>query len=183
MNRKEFFEASAKAGLGCCALALLGSAAKAETVATDVPAVDPEKQFVKNWLEDLFAALDTELDEATKVKVMAGCGVGCFRRHAFKTDIARDGHGDLDKLLEAMKRNFHVWREGELVHISFGETVKQCFCPAARYHPVRPHDMHCECTRATQQAIFETALMRPVKVEIVESVRRGGKTCHFVATV
>ena len=181
MNRKEFIAASAKTGLGCTALALLGMApARAEAAPADA-----EKTFVKNWLTDLFEAMDTELDEATKVKVMAGCGKGCFRRHKFKTDIAADGKGDLDKLLEAYKRNFEVWRDGDRVHvrvhIRFGEAVRQCYCPAARFHPVRPHDMHCECTRATHQAIFETALERPVKVEIVESLRRGSKTCHFIA--
>jgi len=36
-----------------------------------------------------------------------------------------------------------------------------------------------KCTRATHQAIFETALQRPFKVDIVESLRRGGMTCHF----
>ncbi len=41
-------------------------------------------------------------------------------------------------------------------------------------------DVHCECTRATHQAVFETALGRPFRVEIVESLRRGGKTCHFI---
>ncbi len=176
MNRKEFFAASAKAGLGCCAMAMVGPAG-AEA------APDAEKQFIKGWLTDLFEAMDAELDEETRVKVMAGAGKGCFRRHAFKTDIARDGKGDLDKLLAAMKRNFEVWREGDLVHIRFGKEVKQCFCPVARYHPALPHDMHCECTRATQQAIFETALERPIKVEILESVRRGDKTCHFLAHV
>jgi len=30
---------------------------------------------------------------------------------------------------------------------------------------------------------FETALGKQVKVEVVESLRRGGKTCHFVAHV
>ncbi|HUO98473.1 MAG TPA: hypothetical protein VMU01_07380 [Rhizomicrobium sp.] len=176
VNRKEFFS-------GCCVLALLGTNAKANTAAAPAAAADPEKEFVKNWMEDLFAALDTGLDEATKVKVMAGCGVGCFRRHSFKTDIARDGNGDLGKLIEAYKRNFEVWREGDRVHVRYGAVSTQCYCPAARYHPVRPHDMHCECTRATHQAIFETALEWPVEVEIVESLRRGGKTCHFIATV
>jgi hypothetical protein len=174
VNRKEFFQA----GAGCCALAVFGTAAKAEA-----PAADPEKEFVKNWLEDLFASMDTTLDQATKVKVMAGCGVGCFRRHSFKTDIAKLGKGSVDNLLAAYKKNFEVWREGDVVHVRYGAEVKECYCPAARFHPVRAHDMHCECTRATHQAIFETALERPVKVEIVESLRRGGKTCHFVATV
>jgi hypothetical protein len=180
LNRKEFFATSAKAGLGCCALALFGTTAKAD-VTTATP--NPEKEFVKNWMEDLFASMDTTLDEQTKIKVMAGCGIGCFRRHSFKTDIARDGKGDLAKLLEAYKRNFEVWRDGDQVHVRFGAVSDHCYCPAARYHPVRAHDMHCECTRATHQAIFETALDRPIKVEIVESLRRGGKTCHFIAHI
>ncbi len=173
MNRKEFFAAS----LGCCAMGLVGAKA---AVTEETPATDQDR-FISGWLTDLFEAMDTQLDEETKVKVMAGCGTGCFRRHSFKTDIARDGKGDINKLLAAMKRNFEVWREGDAVHIRFGQEVKQCYCPVARLHPTRPHDMHCECTRATQQAIFETALERPVKVEIVESLRRGAKTCHFIA--
>jgi hypothetical protein len=173
MNRKEFFAQTA--GLGCCALAVFGS-----TPAQADPASE-EKEFVTNWLTDLFEAMDRELDEAAKVKVMAGCGIGCFRRHSFKTDIAKQGKGDLDKLLKAYQKNFEAWREGDLVHIRFGAVSTQCYCPAARYHPVRAHDMHCECTRATHQAIFETAPKRPIKVEVVESLRRGGKTCHFIA--
>ena len=176
MNRKEFMVAS---GMGCWALALFGGApARADAAATDA-----EKEFVKNWMTDLFDAMYAELDEDAKVKVMAGCGKGCFNRHKFKTDIAADGKGNLDKLIEAYHRNFEAWREGDKVHIRFGEVSKVCYCPAARFHPVRPNDMHCECTRATHQAIFETALGRPIKVEIVESLRRGGKTCHFIATV
>lgn len=177
MNRKEFFEGTAKMGLGCCALAVFGRLA----AAGEPDAASAEKAFVTNWLTDLFEAMDEELDPATKVKLMAACGKGCFRRHSFKTDIARDGKGDVDKLIAAYKRNFEAWRDGGKVHIRFGNVVQSCYCPAARYHPVRPGGMHCECTRATHQAIFETALERPVKVEVVESVRRGAKTCHFIA--
>jgi hypothetical protein len=177
MNRKEFFANSAKAGIGCCAMALFGDKAAAE----DALPVDQEKIFVALWLGDLFESMDTELDQETKVKVMAGCGRACFKRFSFKSNIAKEGKGDLEKLLKAYNKSFEVWREGDLVHVRFGKEVKKCFCPAARYHPVRDHDMHCECTRATHQAIFETALERPIKVEIVESVRRGNKTCHFIA--
>ena len=178
MDRKEFF----KGALGCCALVVLDSPAAAQTTAPPSEA-DREREFVKNWLTDLFDTIDSELDQPTKVRLMAGCGQGCFRRHQFKQDIARQGKGGLESLLEAYKRNFEVWREGNQVHVRYGAVVKQCYCPAARYHPARPNDIHCECTRATHQAIFETALGHPVRVEIVESLRRGAKTCHFVATV
>jgi hypothetical protein len=181
MDRKEFFTTSVKGTLGCCALALFDAPAPAQT-ATPSEA-DQEKEFVKNWMSDLFDSLDAVLDEQTRVKVMAGCGRGCFRHYKFKQDIARDGKLSVDKLLEAYKRNFEVWREGDLVHVRYGAVSKLCYCPAARYHPAKPRDMHCECTRATHQTIFETALERPIKVEIVESLRRGDKTCHFVAHV
>jgi len=155
MDRKEFFRTAAKGTLGCCALALFEEAAPAQT--EKPPEKDPEKEFTKNWMEDLFDSMYQELDEPARVKVMAGCGRGCFRRFQFK--------------------------QGDLVHVRYGAVNKQCYCPAARYHPVRPHDMHCECTRATHQTVFETALGRPIKVEIVDSLRRGGPTCHFVAHV
>jgi hypothetical protein len=177
MNRKEFYRTAA----GCCALALLeGPAGAQEAAPTEA---DRERTFVKNWMEDLFDAMYAELDEKTRVKLMAGCGRGCFRRHEFKQEIARLGKGGVDRLLEAYKRNFEVWREGNLVHVRYGAVTKQCYCPAARYHPAKPDDMHCECTRATHQAMFETALERPVPVRIVSSLRRGGANCHFAADV
>ena len=172
MHRKEF--------LGCCGIALIGIQ---PAPAADQTESDREKEFTKDWMEDLFDSMYAQLDEKTRVKVMAGCGQGCFRRFAFKQEIANLGRGDVDRLVQAYKRNFEIWRDGDQVHIRYGATNKQCYCPAARYHPVRPNDMHCECTRATHQTIFETALERPVDVKIVESLRRGGVTCHFVANV
>jgi hypothetical protein len=181
MDRKEFFSESVKGTLGCCALSLFDGPVAAQTAPQSEP--DREKQFVTNWLTDLFDTMDAELDQATKVKLMAGCGRGCFRRFEFKQEIARLGKGSVDRLVEAYKKNFEVWKEGSLVHVRYGAENKQCYCPAARFHPARPNDMHCECTRATHQTVFETALGRPIRVEVAESLRRGGKTCHFVAHV
>ena len=64
------------------------------------------------------------------------------------------------------------------MHIRYGD---RCFCPAAHGRPVRPNDLHCECTRFTHETIFETALGRHIPVELVETIRRGGKNCHLVA--
>ncbi len=183
MDRKEFLSKSVKLGLCSSALFALNLDALAESAATPdekLERLQSEKDFIVNWLTDLLDTIDTTLDDESKVKLMAGCGRGCFNRHQFKKDIALKGKGDLDKLLEAYKQNFEVWREGETVHVRFGEVSDHCYCPVAQNIPARPHDIHCECTRATHQAIFETALGRPFKVDIVESLRRGGKTCHFI---
>jgi hypothetical protein len=139
-----------------------------------------EKEFIQNWLTDLLEAIETELDRETRVRLIEACGKGCFHRFDFKQDISRRGQGSLDNLIAAYRQNFEIWREGSLVHIRYGEVSAGCYCPAARFRPARADDLHCECTRMTHQTIFETALGRPFVVEVVESVRRGGKTCHFL---
>jgi hypothetical protein len=138
-----------------------------------------QKEFIQNWLTDLLNSMDKVLDRETQVKIIEGCGKGCFDRHKFKQDIAAKGKDDLEKLIDAYKQNFEIWRNGDIVHIRYGEVSSRCYCPAANYRPAKPNDLHCECTRMTHQTIFETALGRPFKVDIVESLRRGGKTCHF----
>ena len=186
MNRKQFFQQSFQCGLGCCTFLAFDTAKS--VLHADTPAAEPspaerERDFVRNWLVDLLDAMDKELDRKTQVKLMEATGRGCFRRYQFKQDIAAQGQGDLEKLIEAYKKNFEIWKEDKRVHIRYGEVSKQCYCPAANYRPAKPKDVHCECTRATHQTIFETALGRPFKVDIVETLRRGGKTCHFVVNL
>lgn len=187
MNRKDFFRGSL--ALGACTGCFLLS--PNSLIASDaIPEDDEkyknflqEKEFIQNWLTDLISTIETELDEPTRVKLLAGCGRGCFNRHQFKSDIAEKGKGDVDKLIEAYRANFEAWEDGNTVHIRFGEVSPGCYCPAAKFRPAKSNDLHCECSRATHQAIFEAALGRPVDVKILESVRRGNKTCHFLATV
>jgi len=182
MNRKEFLQKSFQSGLGCCAFWALNrdTPASASPSPAEESQTQFEKEFVQNWLSDLLDTMDTVLDRETQVKLMEGCGRGCFRRFKLKQDIAQQGKGDLQKLIEAYKKNYEIWQEGNLVHIRYGEVSNRCYCPAANYRPAKPRDVHCECTRATHQTIFETALGRPIKVEIAETLRRGGKTCHFL---
>jgi len=186
MERREALIKTLKYG-GCIAGSILinstGSGAITQTQETDCETIREEKEFIQNWLSDLLNTMDEVLDDETKDKLMAGCGKGCYNRFKFKQDIAAYGHRDLDKLIEAYKGNFEIWRQDEKVHIRYGEISKGCYCPAAKYREPKPNDIHCECTRNTHKTIFETALERPVRIDIIETVRRGGKTCHFVVKV
>ena len=186
MNRKEYLETSLKLGLCSCAFLFSGiGKIKAGVPAVaqqddELEKVKAEKEFIQNWLIDLLNTMSKELDRETQIKMYEGTGRGCYNRYKFKQDIAADGKGNIDKLLEAYKRNFEVWRDGDTVHIRYGEKSSQCYCPAARFKPVKPGDLHCECTRTTHQTIFETALGKPIRVDVIESLRRGGQTCHFL---
>ncbi len=181
MDRKNFLGQTAKMGICSCAMmALIPNIINASEPEPNDEAYQQMKQgreFVQNWLSDLLEAMEQQLDRDTQVKLIEHCGKACFNRHQFKKDIAINGKGDIDKLIDAYKNNFNVSREDGYVHIRFGGG--KCFCPAAIYRPNKPNDLHCECTRMTHQSIFETALGRPIKVDIIETLRRGGENCHF----
>jgi hypothetical protein len=196
MDRKDFLRRSLETCLGCGALFVAGRADLGAGSA-DGPSSGPshdaapsqdelrqlryKNEFLNNWLSDLADTIYEELDEGTRVKLMAGCGKGCHRRHSFTQDIVNAGKGDLDRLLEAYKKSFGIRREGDLVHITYGPSPQGgCWCPAAQDRPARAGDMHCECTRAKHELIFREALGRPFKVEMLESFRRGGTRCHLV---
>ncbi|HVN77098.1 MAG TPA: hypothetical protein VMT19_12330 [Thermoanaerobaculaceae bacterium] len=178
MDRKAFLKASlgAAAALGGAAL---GAAADEPACAARLESAERESVFVNGWLDDLFDGIDAELDAGARVRLLEACGRGCYRRHPFKQEIARKGSGGLAQLEKAYRESFEAWRDGDVLHIRYGAVSKGCYCPAARRRPPRPHDLHCECTRTTHQTICETALGRPCRVEILETVRRGGATCHF----
>ncbi|MFT3782288.1 MAG: hypothetical protein QM790_09755 [Nibricoccus sp.] len=187
LSRSEFLKKSAQLACGTCAATILGSSNSHAAEAADktptpvdeaLKKAQYENTFTKNWMADLFAAIDTDLEPAAKLKLMEACGRGCFNRHKFKQDIAEAGKGDVDKLVEAYRTNYGIKREGNLVHISYGGG---CYCPAAWNRAIRPNDLHCECTRFTHETIFRAALGRHVPVEVVESIRRGGQKCHLIA--
>jgi hypothetical protein len=183
MNRKIFTRKLAL--LGACPFVIQNLIGSDLSISDQEPdekyaAIQKQKQFVENWLADLLDSMDRNLDRETQEKIVAACGIACFNRFQFKKDIAINGSGSLDKLIESYKKNFEIWKDGDTVHIRYGEVSKQCYCPAANYRVSKPNDIHCECTRNTHKTIFETALGKPFRVEIAESLRRGGKTCHFI---
>ncbi len=199
MNRTLFLQRMA--GIGCCAAFV--SASVTETAAeTTVPSggaaplppasallsdelalARQERDFVQNWLTDLFNTMENLLDEATRIRLLEGCGRGCYNRHAFKKEISEAGKGNLEKLMEAYRRNFEIWQEADEVHIRFGKKPPGCYCPVMRNQNYPSYGLHCNCTKATHQAIFEQALGRSFPVKILETVRRGGQTCHFVVDI
>jgi hypothetical protein len=171
VERKEFLK------LGCCALASMASG----TALAEPSPCDANLAFIQNFLSDLMETIDSEADEPTRIRLLSGCGRACFRRFKFKQDIAARGKGSADKMVEALRANFEAWRENDTVHVRYGKVNKNgCYCPAANYRPGKPDDIHCYCTRAMHQAMWEAALGRPVQVDILQTVRRGDPTCHFL---
>lgn len=125
MNRKDFFCSSLSASVcaGCFLLPASSVIASVSSLNVDEKYLQllQEKEFIQNWLSDLISTIEYELDESTRLNLLAGRGQGCFHRFKFKSDIAEKGKGDLNKLIEAYRTNFEVWKEGNAIHIRYGE--------------------------------------------------------------
>jgi len=188
MNRKQFLKNCA-GGL-CCCFATGGLAAAATAAETNSPATNSpgnsasansaetwRSRFVRRRYARLLGILSAQMDEKTLNETLLELG-----RYCATTDPKLEScRGNFDGYCEHLK---HTWgdevtydREKGVITVTSPERT-DCFCPfiGVRYNTPK---VVCNCSLGWQQHTWETILGKPVKVELVESVLRGGKRCIF----
>jgi predicted hydrocarbon binding protein len=193
MGRKEFFQQSARFG-GCCGAALLAGslsalgeeAPKSDSVFT--PCADRVKQG-QAVIKRLIAQMDQKLDKATRDEIMESCGRLCH-------DGAHPGPKqptpeEAAKFLEGISKYVgkeNIRQAGNETVMCFKYTQNPrglkvadgyCLCPILEDAPKDVSATYCQCSVGYVRAIFEQGLGKPAKVELTESVLRGGKGCSF----
>ncbi len=167
MNRKQFLGAiGAAAGTG-------QNAPEQQTAAADTG-----RRFREQWIATLVRNLESRVEEPVRTALMQDCGRACARRDSVEK-IAAPCRGDVGMLVERLAR--HVGREnarmeGTTVHLAY----PKCYCPLVGQGPPRLPDTWCECSRGWVLEMFETVAGKPVQVELLESIRRGGARCRFL---
>ncbi len=191
MNRKEFLLKSIGAGAtGTGAFAILGGPCCAQQPAQPQGTpCDKKYDFSQTWVKRFMDILDQDVDEPTRVKLMHTMGRTCFSGAHGKRSERRAEPGDLDKLIASMKRyggDEMIRREGDVIHFQYvrnpaGLKVADgwCLCPMVEKGPANLSGTFCACSEGYVTEMFERASDVPVKVELVESLKRGGKTCRF----
>jgi len=187
MDRKNFIKRSFQLGMGSGAMLLLGESNKstAEAPSTQSTPCEKKQEFAQAWVKRLMDNLDSRLDEATRVELMESCGRACFRTSHGEAGAAKPQPGDFHKLLAQLKEyagEDGVRREGNTICFSYGTSGK-CFCPLVADGPPRLSDTYCNCSLGYVKEMFERAVGKPVKVELTESLKRGGKACRFTVVV
>lgn len=140
-------------------------------------AKDPNQKFKEDWITSLMQKLDSQLDEQTRVKLMESCGRDCARRGAIR--LAESCKGDVEKLVKTLaeylgKENSYI--EGSVIHLGYSK----CLCDLVAEGPERLSDTYCICSRGWVLEMFETAAQKPVKVELLQSIKRGHPSCKFL---
>ncbi len=121
--------------------------------------------------------LDRHLDEDTRIELMESCGRSCARHESIR--MAESCRGDVGSLVSRLgkiigEQNATV--KGDTVHLQYDK----CYCPLVAKGPEILSDTWCNCSRGWVLEMFETAAEKSVKVELVQSIKRGDPCCRFV---
>jgi len=177
MDRKEFLKNCA-CGLCACATASLipvANLSAAETPKTE----DWRLPFVKQRYAKLLETLSSRMDEKTLNETLHELGAYCS---SLGDERIKKFRGDFDGFCKAVKQslsgdNVTYDREKGVITMASDERT-DCFCPLIGFSYNTPK-VACNCSLGWQQHTWETLLQKKVKVELKESVLRGGKRCVF----
>jgi hypothetical protein len=171
MDRKEFFRTCAAAGLCACS----GSLAAAETPNQE----DWRLRFVKERYAGLLHILSGRMDAQNLNAILHDEGAYCA---SLWDQTVVKHRGDFDGFCKLLKQGISgdevSWdREKGVITMTSPER-EDCFCPLNSRHQNTPAVV-CNCSLGWQQHTWETFLQKKVRVEIKETVLRGGKKCVF----
>jgi hypothetical protein len=207
MDRKEFITKSAQTCLLCCG-AIAGFSANLPKIDNQQERLSSDlgKRMVEgskspdwrkaekatSWIKNMLENLDNQLDEETKIKLLNACGKSCY---IFAVGVAEpriptkeDTEGYLTYL---EKTGFKIERGSETTTIYYGWQGKQspqglsakdgyCLCPIVEDEIQGLSHSFCNCSAGYVKEIIERQTGRAVKrVEVLESIKRGGKDCRF----
>jgi predicted ArsR family transcriptional regulator len=175
MDRKEFFRTCAAGLCACTAASLIPNT---NLAASESPAETWRLRFVQQRYAALLRILSSRLDEKGMNEVLHDLGSHCAD---FWNQVALH-RGDFDGFCKALKQSVSgdevAWdREKGVIHVVSPERT-DCFCPLSSVHHNTP-SVVCNCSLGWQQQAWETVLDKKVRVELKESVLRGGKRCVF----
>lgn len=151
-------------------------------------------EFVDGWVRRFFEAIDQTLDEPSRERLMTANGRSCYAAYAgapkkqpgpdaveeLRAWIAKDGKKQ-GYALEGQAISFEFVGSAETGQAS-PESV--CLCPTAEAQKAGSFSpTYCLCSVGYVQEMHERLLGRPVKVELVDAVLRGGKRCKFRMTI
>lgn len=142
---------------------------------------ESENEYEGLSLSELFQSASEQLDGDKFVCTVENCGRRCV--HPNLIHMVRDLYqevNDIDVLIERMNEKGigggHLRREQDKIYASYD----RCYCGHVSNYNEKVPDEYCNCSRGWFLELFEQTLKVPVKVELVNSIVKGGDKCEFV---
>ncbi len=146
--------------------------------------------FAKSWVKRFMSVMDKNLDEETRKKIMESCGKECFCAYNGAATWPKKGIETVDQYLQQIGALFgkeNAYREGNKIYYNYNQNPNglkiadgYCLCPLTEDGPEGLSPTYCICSTGYVKEMFDRMMGKPVKVELLESLRRGGKKCRFL---
>ncbi len=191
MDRKKFIKSCGMIGMGSCFMPTALSVA-ADSFHDDSPATpcEEKEKFVQKWVKRFFDVFDKNMDDGKKKEIMQTCGRMCFQG---SLEGRKVNPVDVDVLIDGINKStgeVAAKREGNVVdfhYVSNSNGLKvadgYCLCPLVESGPAGLSGTYCECSVGYVREMFKTYTGRDSTVELLDSLKRGGKTCRFRITL
>ncbi len=137
----------------------------------------------KNWVSLLHKSIG-HLDERLQAAIMKPCGQGCA------SDIialAERLLGIRVSSIEHLVTGWNMIRESrgltgrwEFEHGGIRGIFHECGCPLVTSGMIELHPVQCYCSKGMMETVFSRVAARPVAVELIGTIGRGDKSCHFL---
>lgn len=203
MKRSQFCKKMLSPGLACgCVLALNPGASIARSIQDKPVQENPNEtpctekvKFTHKWVKRFFDILDENLDEATRTKLMLVNGAACAKgAYGEFTRSEAASIEEIDGTISSFQQKIgkeNIYREGMTVFFNYVGNPKglkiadgYCLCPMIENGPATLSPTFCQCSVGYVQYMFQRYItFKPVKAELLESVRTGGKSCRFRVTI
>jgi hypothetical protein len=204
MERSEFFKKFLASGIACgCALRMQASAAFAPSDSENMKTgTNPEEtpcgekmDFTHKWVKRFMDVLDKNLDADTCVKLMqvngSLCAAGAYGELTEQKPRSID---EIDTTIAEWQKSLgkeNIYRNGNTVFFNYVGNPKglkiadgYCLCPMLENGPATLSPTYCQCSAGYVGFMFHKLITgKPVSVELLESLRGGGKSCRFKVTV
>jgi len=144
------------------------------------------------WIKALMDHMDGMLDPETKIRLMKACGRSCYLRAFGVAGDETSTQEDLERYLKALEQNGYVLtRSGDTVSFTFswgrdhqnpwGLIIRDgyCMCPLVESGPPGLSPTFCYCSTGYVAETFRRITGKPVEVDLVETLKTGGKDCVF----
>jgi len=198
LSRKNFLKL---AGCACmCAAAAETTNLIAQTSTTPIPGEKTNEravkrlEFVDHWLKRFFDVVDQTLDEPTRKKLMTTNGKSCYKSWIQESNQQpkKISFEEWAKTAAERHKNDKGFKlEGRTITMQFNASAETgtnsperiCLCPTAESLPTGLSGTYCSCSLGYVKEMYETTFDRPVEVELLDSVIKGGNRCKFKVTV
>jgi predicted hydrocarbon binding protein len=124
---------------------------------------------------------ERQFPENVRIKVMENCGRRCIGVPTIeKAKGIKRNTKNLAELIDGLNKQHigggRLKLENNKINVEYGK----CYCGMVSKTKERFSSTYCNCSRGYLQELFEQIFEKPIKVDLVESVIQGAKSCSFI---